>query len=80
MTTYESSSNGGGGIVADEGQRFGPEKLFSGGGESPTLDHGEPLTAAFAVTFLVTYDSYKNLCSMKIVMACSDSQPKSQRL
>ena len=55
------SSGGGDGIAKDEGQSFGPEVLFSRGGVSPPrLEHGETLTAALVVTFVVTYDSCKN--------------------
>ena len=54
------SSSGGNDIAVDEGQRFGPEVLFSRGGVSPPrLKDGETLTAALVATFLVTYDSYK---------------------
>ena len=41
------SSGGGNGIAGDEGQRYGPEVLFSRGGVSPPrLEHEETLTAA----------------------------------
>ena len=54
------SSGGGNDIAGDEGQRYGPEVLFSRGGVSlPRLEHEETLTAALVATFLVNYDSYK---------------------
>ena len=54
------SSGGGNDIAGDEGQRYGPEVLFSRGGVSPPrLEHEETLTAALVATFLVDYDSYK---------------------
>ena len=54
------SSGGGNGIAGDEGQKYGPEVLFSRGGVSPPrLEHEETLTAALVATFLVNYDSYK---------------------
>ena len=54
------SSGGGNDIAGDEGQRYGPEVLFSRGGVSPPrLKHEETLTAALVATFLVNYDSYK---------------------
>ena len=54
------SSDGGNGIAGDEGQRYGPEVLFSRGGVSPPrLEHEETLTAALVATFLVNYDSYE---------------------
>ncbi|CAN0442656.1 unnamed protein product, partial [Ascophyllum nodosum] len=46
------SSGGGNGIAGDEGQRYGPEVLFSRGGVSPPrLEHEETLTAALVATF-----------------------------
>ena len=60
VTMSRRSSGGGDGIAMDEDQSFGPEVLFRRGGVSPPrLEHGETLTAASVVTFLVTYDSYK---------------------
>ena len=54
------SSGGGNGIAGDEGQRYGPEVLFSRGGVSPPrLEHEETMTVALVATFLVNYDSYK---------------------
>ena len=54
------SSGGGNDIAGDEGQRYGPQVLFSKGGVSPPrLEHEETLAAALVATFLVNYDSYK---------------------
>ena len=60
MTMSRRSSGGGNDIAGDEGQRHGPEVLFSrGGGSPPRLEYEETLTAALVATFLVNYDSYK---------------------
>ena len=59
MTTSRRSSSGDNDIAGDEGQRYGPEVLFSRGGVSPLrLEHEETLTAALVATFLINYDSY----------------------
>ena len=60
VTMSRRSSGGGKDIAGDQGQRYGPEVLFSRGGVSPPgLEHGETLSAALVATFLVNYDSYK---------------------
>ena len=44
VTTSRRSSGSGNNIAGDEGQRYGPEVLFSRGGVSPPrLEHGETL-------------------------------------
>ena len=73
------SSGGGNDIAGDEGQRYGPEVLFSRGGVSPPrLEHEETLTAALVATFLVNYDSYKKLSGERLVMVLCDAQPSCQ--
>ena len=60
VTMSRRSSGGGNDIAGDEGQRYGPEVLFSRGGVSPPrLEHEEIMTAALVATFLVNCDSYK---------------------
>ena len=62
VTMSRRSSGGGNDIAEDEGQRYGPEVLFSRGGVSPSmLEHEETLTAALVATFLVNYDIYKKI-------------------
>ena len=66
VTISRRSSGGGNNIAGDEGQRYGPEVLFSRGGVStPRLEHEETLTAALVATFLVNYDSYKKNCEAR---------------
>ena len=54
VTMSRRSCGGGNDMSVGEGQRFGPEVLFSRGGVSPPrLEHGETPTAALVATFFV---------------------------
>ena len=62
VTMSRRSSGGGNDIAENEGQRYGPEVLFSRGGVSPSmLEHEETLTAALVAIFWSITTSTKKL-------------------
>ena len=66
-------------IAGDEGQRYGPEVLFSRGGVSPPrLEHEETLTAALVATFWSITTATKKLSGERLVMVLCDAQPSCQ--